>query len=88
MNNKGADQTVLMYRLVCTFVICMQQNQIFSQRGSNDVDIKRSGVKEVKIHQSYHHFSNQYINKCLARIYTYVTFYYIVDFLDKKEVFS
>ena len=27
-NNKGADQIARMRRLVCTFVVCMQQNQI------------------------------------------------------------
>ena len=32
-NNRGADQNVWMYRLVCVFVVCMQQHQVFSQRG-------------------------------------------------------
>ena len=33
-NNKGADQTVQMHRLVYAFVIRMQQTQIFLQRGT------------------------------------------------------
>ena len=28
-NSKGADQTALMHRLVCTFAVCIQQNQVF-----------------------------------------------------------
>ena len=28
--NEDADQTVCMHRLVCTFIIHMQQNQVFS----------------------------------------------------------
>ena len=34
MNNKGADQTVWMLRLVCAFVVHIQQNQVFSRWGS------------------------------------------------------
>ena len=32
-NIKGADQTVPMDRLVCGFVVCMQQNQVFLRPG-------------------------------------------------------
>ena len=31
LNNKGGDQTVQMRRVVCTFVVRMQQSQFFSQ---------------------------------------------------------
>ena len=27
LNNKGADQIARMHRLVCTFVVCMQQSK-------------------------------------------------------------
>ena len=30
--NKGADQTVQMSRLVCAFVVCMQQSQGFPEK--------------------------------------------------------
>ena len=30
VNNETTDQTVQMRRLICAFVVCMQQNQIFS----------------------------------------------------------
>ena len=30
-NNKGADQTVEMRRLICPFLVCIQQSQVFSQ---------------------------------------------------------
>ena len=36
-NNKGADQTAQMRRLVCAFVVCKQQNHGFSCRGLYDV---------------------------------------------------
>ena len=32
MNNKGADQTPWMHRLVCTFLVYMQQNQFYSRQ--------------------------------------------------------
>ena len=35
MNNKGANQTARMCKLVCAFAICMQQSQIFSRLGPN-----------------------------------------------------
>ena len=35
-NNKGADQTVQMCRLSCTFVVRIWQKQVFSWRGLND----------------------------------------------------
>ena len=31
VNNKGADQTVMMRRLVCAFVVRKQQSQVFSR---------------------------------------------------------
>ena len=34
MNNKGVDQTVLMCRLICTFVVHIRHKQVFSWRGS------------------------------------------------------
>ena len=34
--NKGTDQTAWMHRLVCAFVICMQQNQVFMGQGPFD----------------------------------------------------
>ena len=34
VNNKDAHQTAQMPRLVCTFVVSMQTDQIFSRRGS------------------------------------------------------
>ena len=36
MNNKGADQTARMRRLICAFVVRKGQKQVFSWRGSND----------------------------------------------------
>ena len=30
-NNNGADQTVEIRRLICAYVVCMQQSQVFSQ---------------------------------------------------------
>ena len=33
-NNKGADQTARMRRLVCAFVVCKQQSQDFLPRRS------------------------------------------------------
>ena len=35
--NKVADQTVQMIRLVCTFVVCIQQCQVFSQPGPDNI---------------------------------------------------
>ena len=32
MNNKGAEQAAYMRRLACTFVVGMQQSQVFSRR--------------------------------------------------------
>ena len=37
MNNKDADQHVHLLRLVCAFVVHMQQSQIFSHRGPTDI---------------------------------------------------
>ena len=37
MNNKGADQTAPMRRLICTFVVRIWQKQVFSWRGSHIV---------------------------------------------------
>ena len=34
-NNKGADQTARMRRLICTFVVRIGQKQVFSWCGSN-----------------------------------------------------
>ena len=34
MNNKGADQTAWMRRLVCTSVVRMQQSQVFFCQGT------------------------------------------------------
>ena len=34
MNNKGADQTARMHRLICAFVVCIWQKQVFSWRSS------------------------------------------------------
>ena len=42
VNNKGADQTAWMRRLVCAFVVRKQQNQGFSRRGPYDVEPKAS----------------------------------------------
>ena len=36
-NNKVVDHTALMHRLVCGFVIRMQQSQVFSRRGQNNL---------------------------------------------------
>ena len=36
-NNKGADQTAQMRRLICAFVVPTGQKQVFSWRGSNNV---------------------------------------------------
>ena len=33
VNNKGADQTARMRRLVCVFVVRIQQSQVISRRG-------------------------------------------------------
>ena len=33
--NKGADQTAQMRRLICTYVVCICLTQVFSWRGSN-----------------------------------------------------
>ena len=35
MNNKGADQTAQMCKLICAFVVCIEQKQVFSWRSSN-----------------------------------------------------
>ena len=37
MNNKGADQTVRMRRLICTFVVRIWLKQVFTWRGSYGV---------------------------------------------------
>ena len=34
-NNKGTDQTLQTCRLVCAFVVRMQQGQVFSQQGGH-----------------------------------------------------
>ena len=34
VNNKGADQTMQMGKLICSFVICLQQSQVFWHRWS------------------------------------------------------
>ena len=34
MNNKGADQTEQMRRLICVFVVCTRLKQVFSWRDS------------------------------------------------------
>ena len=33
VSNKGTDQTTLMYRLVCTFDVRMEQSQVFLYQG-------------------------------------------------------
>ena len=38
VNNKGADQTARMRRLVCAFVVCKQQSRGFSRWGPYDVE--------------------------------------------------
>ena len=35
MNNKGADHTVLVCRLVWAFVVCIEQDQFFLRHGPN-----------------------------------------------------
>ena len=42
MNNKGADQTARMHRLVCAFVVCKQQSQGVSHGGPYDVEAHAS----------------------------------------------
>ena len=37
LNNKGADQTARMRRVVCAFAVCMQQSQFFS-KGSHRLE--------------------------------------------------
>ena len=37
-NNKGADQTARMRRLVCAFVVCNRQSQGFSRLGPYDFE--------------------------------------------------
>ena len=37
MNNKGADQTARMHKLICTFVVRIWLKQVFSWHGSNKV---------------------------------------------------
>ena len=32
-NDKGADQIVSIHRLVCAFIVCIQQNQVFWRQG-------------------------------------------------------
>ena len=39
-NNKRADQTSRMCRLVCTFVVCKQQSKGFSHTDPYDVEAK------------------------------------------------
>ena len=39
VNNKGADQTARMHRLICTFVVRIWHKQVFSWRGSYLRDI-------------------------------------------------
>ena len=39
-NNKGADQTARMRRLVCGFVVRKQQSQGFSHRGPYGVEVQ------------------------------------------------
>ena len=41
-NNKSADQTAQMGRLVCAFVVRKQQSQGFSHRGPYDVEAQAS----------------------------------------------
>ena len=41
-NNKGADQTARMRRLVCAFVVRKQQSQGFSYRGPYEVEAQPS----------------------------------------------
>ena len=42
MNNKGADQTAQVRRLLCAFVVRKLQSQGFSRRGPYDIEAKAS----------------------------------------------
>ena len=44
-NNKGADQTAQMRRLVCAFVVSKQQSQLFSRRGPYNVEAHASWLR-------------------------------------------
>ena len=56
MNNKSADQTARIRRLICAFVVRIWQKQVFSGRGSYDSEticpnweILRNPLKSFKI---------------------------------------
>ena len=49
MNNKGADQTVRMRRLVCSFVVSKPPKKVFLRRGP----IKKSLVMDSQIELSW-----------------------------------
>ena len=46
-NNKGADQTAHMGRLVCTFVVRKPRRQIFSRRGPYGTHLVQVGSSSV-----------------------------------------
>ena len=54
-NNKGADQSVLMRRLVCTFVVCKPGRQAFARRGPDKV-MSCKLPASVNFESAYHSF--------------------------------
>ena len=70
MNNKGADQTALMRRLICAYVVRILQSQVFSRSRP-----KHSMSTEVKLYsEDYKDYKMSRFKSCLA---VYKIFYII-----------
>ena len=75
MNNKGADQTARMRRLICAFVVRKQQSQGFLHRDHNDVEAQASwpppGYGPDPGRRNPLRFQNKLLSKVLAN-YMYI----------------
>ena len=47
VNNKRADQTARMRRLICTFIVCRPQTQEFSRRGPYENELTEACVTVI-----------------------------------------
>ena len=62
-NNKGADQTARMCRLICAFVVHKQQSQGFSDRGLLDAETQASWPPPG--------YPPDFVNLLTAKLYQY-----------------
>ena len=91
MNNKGADQTVWMCRLVCAFVVRKHQRQVFSRRGpyesnqeldSNFKIVKWNLVKwNLDGEKKWFHFIYVYVSTAFLIKIHYVTIMDLFEFI-------